>query len=105
MHCWALAAKPAASAEEAWAAQDDGFFSVLSLVQALAMRVPEEGIRLDVVTAGTAEAVGHDLDHPEHATLAGAVKVLPLEFEWLTARLSHPVSEPGVGSRLDGAEA
>jgi phthiocerol/phenolphthiocerol synthesis type-I polyketide synthase E len=86
VHCWALAAKPAASAEGTWAAQDDGFFSVLSLVQALAARAPEEGIRLDVVTAGTAEAVGHDLDHPEHAPVAGAVKVLPVEFGWLTAR-------------------
>jgi phthiocerol/phenolphthiocerol synthesis type-I polyketide synthase E len=85
LHSWTMADGPADSAG-IWAAQDDGFFSVLALVQALAATVPEGGVHLDVVTAGTQEAVGRDLSRPEHATLAGAVKVLPLEFPWLTAR-------------------
>jgi len=113
VHCWTLPDPPAAAAEAVWAAQDDGFFSVLSLVQALADVLPEDGqtsqaVRLDVVTAGTQEAVGGDSSRPEHATLAGAVKVLPLEFPWLSAqhidadpRLAGQPAAPGTGSLAD----
>jgi phthiocerol/phenolphthiocerol synthesis type-I polyketide synthase E len=86
VHCWTMADDPADSADATWTAQNDGFFSVLALVQALAAAPPDGGVHLDVVTAGTQEAVGGDLSRPEHATLAGVVKVLPLEFPWLTAR-------------------
>jgi len=86
VHCWTLQDAPAVSAQAVWASQGDGFFSVLSLVQALAVEVPDGGVHLDVVTAGTCDVVGCDLGRPEHATLSGAVKVLPLEFPWLTIR-------------------
>jgi NAD(P)-dependent dehydrogenase (short-subunit alcohol dehydrogenase family)/acyl carrier protein len=95
VHCWTTADAPAASSAAAWSAQDDGFFSVLSLVQALAATMPDGGVHLDVVTAGTQEAIGRDVSRPEHATLAGLVKVLPLEFPWLTMR--HIAADP----RLD----
>ena len=101
VHGWTMADGPADGADAAWRAQDDGFFSVLALVQALAATTPEGGMHLDVVTTGTQEAVGRDLNRPEHATLAGAVRVLPLEFPWLTAR--HIDADPGDHAHAGGA--
>jgi phthiocerol/phenolphthiocerol synthesis type-I polyketide synthase E len=98
VHCWTLADPPAADAELAWAAQDDGFFSVLALAQALAARVPEGGVHLDVVTAGACDVLGRDMERPEHAPLGGAARVLPLEFPWLTAR--HLDVDPDFASRV-----
>lgn len=86
VHCWTIQDDPADGAEATWAAQDAGFFSALAMIQALAGTAPESSIHLDIVTSGTQDVTGHDISRPEHATLAGAVKVLPLEFAWLTAR-------------------
>jgi phthiocerol/phenolphthiocerol synthesis type-I polyketide synthase E len=86
VHCWTMSDAPASSANAAWAAQDSGFFSALSLVQALAQTEVAGVVRLTVVTAGSYDVIGGDLARPEHATLAGAVAVLPREFPWLTAR-------------------
>lgn len=85
VHCWTVADEPAADIEATWVAQDRGFFSALYLLQALAID-PPNAVRLDVVTAGAQEATGRDVRRPEHATLAGVVKVAPLELGWLTAR-------------------
>ena len=101
VHSWTVADGPADGAGAASAAQDNGFFSVLALVQALAAMPPQGSVHLDVVTAGTQEAVGRDLSRPEHATLAGAVKVLPLEFPWLTAR--HIDADPGSAAQSGAA--
>lgn len=89
VHAWGTAAPPAVTAEEAWRAQDQTFFSLLSLAQALAATQSDQATRpvhLDVVTSGTADVTGSDLVHPEHATVAGIAKVLPLEMPWLTVR-------------------
>ena len=86
VHCWTVPDRPAGTAGEVWLAQENGFFSVLSLVQAMAQTVPDSSVRLDVITAGSYEVVGGDLARPEHASLAGAVKVLPQEFPWLSSR-------------------
>ncbi|WP_230884497.1 type I polyketide synthase [Planomonospora sp. ID82291] len=77
-----------------WAAQDLGFFSLLTLVQALAQADrgadretgAEAGVRLDVLTSGTQSVTGADLSRPEHATVAGIAKVVPLEAPWLSVR-------------------
>jgi len=102
VHSWTMADGSADDADAAWTALDDGFFSVLALVQALAGTPPDGGVHLDVVTAGTQEAVGRDLRRPEQATLAGAVKVLPLEFPWLTAR--HIDADPDSAAHAAVAE-
>ncbi|PZF95305.1 type I polyketide synthase, partial [Micromonospora deserti] len=73
-----------------WVAQDRGFFSALHLVQALAAagRTAEEGaLTLDLVTTGVGDVTGADLTRPEHATLAGLARVLPVELPGLTVRL------------------
>ena len=80
--------------DAAWAAQGAGLLDVLRLVQTLAAARPQAPVHLDVVTAGTQSVVGGDLTSPEHATLAAAALVLPLELSWLTVR--H-VDMPGAG--------
>jgi acyl transferase domain-containing protein/acyl carrier protein len=86
VHCWTMADTPAPGPNATWAAQDSGFFCALSLVQALAQTEVSRVVRLVVVTAGSYEVVGGDLVRPEHATLAGPVKVLPREFPWLATQ-------------------
>lgn len=92
IHAWALDGAPAAGIPQTEAAQDLGFFSLLALVQALAQAEPG-GVHLDVLTAGTQQVTGADLHRPEHATVAGIAKVVPLEARWLTAR--HIDLDPG----------
>ncbi|MFE9694029.1 SDR family NAD(P)-dependent oxidoreductase [Micromonospora sp. NPDC005806] len=94
VHAWALDGEPAGTdGAAAWAAQDLGFFSALHLVQALAaagLTAGEEGaepVRLDLVTSGVGDPVGGDLRRPEHATLAGLARVLPVEQPGLRVRL------------------
>ncbi|MER7418914.1 SDR family NAD(P)-dependent oxidoreductase [Micromonospora peucetia] len=73
-----------------WAAQDRGFFSALHLVQALAgagRAAEEAALTLDLVTAGIGDVTGADLTRPEHATLTGLARVLPVELPGLTVRL------------------
>ncbi|HEX5404287.1 MAG TPA: type I polyketide synthase, partial [Pseudonocardiaceae bacterium] len=86
VHAWTLGTAPAQDSETVWAQQDLGFFGLLCLVQALAETQPDIDVRLDVLTCGTQDVTGGELSHPEHATVAGIAKVVPLEMPWLTAR-------------------
>ena len=87
VHAWALAGQPAgASVDATWQAQDLGFFSLLRLTQALAAAEPAEPVHVDAVTIGTMGVTGDDLVRPEHATVAGIAKVVPLEVPGLTVR-------------------
>jgi acyl transferase domain-containing protein/acyl carrier protein len=87
VHALALDGDPAGTDIAAtWAAQDRGFFAVLSLVQALAGADAADGVHLDLVSAGTADVTGADLTRPEHATLNGLARVLPVELPGLTVR-------------------
>ncbi|WP_033260583.1 type I polyketide synthase [Amycolatopsis vancoresmycina] len=76
VHAWALG-----GTETGMAAQDRGFFSVLHLVQAWGGPV-----RIDVLAGGTADVTGTDLTRPEHATLAGVARVVPLEVPGTVVR-------------------
>jgi acyl transferase domain-containing protein/acyl carrier protein len=93
VHAWGIEGGPAGTAEDVWRAQELSFFSLLSLAQALAATQPSRPVHVDAVTAGTADVTGQDLIRPEHATVAGIAKVLPLELPWLTVR--HIDIEPG----------
>ncbi|WP_412538008.1 beta-ketoacyl synthase N-terminal-like domain-containing protein [Longispora sp. K20-0274] len=86
-HTFALDARPAGTdIAAAWSAQKAGFFSALHLAQALAAAGRTDGVLLDLVSAGTADVTGPDLTCPEHATLDGLARVLPLELPGLTVR-------------------
>ncbi|MFF5204857.1 SDR family NAD(P)-dependent oxidoreductase [Streptosporangium sp. NPDC000396] len=96
VHALALDGLPADGEIAAtWDAQERGFFSLLSLVQALAGAGVTDGVHLDVVSSGTTDAQG-DLIRPEHATLAGIVRVVPLELPGLTVR--HIDADPKTGA-------
>ena len=87
VHAFALDGEPAGHCpDDTWRAQSRGFFSVLALAQALAEIEPEGGVRLDVLTDRTKDVTGSDLVRPEHATVSGPVRVLPLELPWMTLR-------------------
>jgi acyl transferase domain-containing protein/acyl carrier protein len=76
VHAWALDGDPAGSDVAAVsAAQEHGYYALLTLLEAL----PATGVELDVVTAGVADVTGADLVRPEHATVAGVVRSVPLE--------------------------
>lgn len=101
VHAWALDAAEVS----AWQAQDAGLFSLLCLAQALAAEPPEQGMHVDVLTAGTADVSGPDLRRPEYATVAGIAKVVPLEMPWLTVRhidLDPGPADPRTTRRLAG---
>ncbi|MGW5682992.1 type I polyketide synthase [Nonomuraea sp. NPDC003754] len=86
IHAWALDGAPATGVQDTLDAQDVGFHSLLGLVQALAQAEREHDVHLDVVTAATQGVTGPDLTRPEHATVAGIAKVVPLEARWLSVR-------------------
>jgi acyl transferase domain-containing protein/acyl carrier protein len=84
VHAWALDAAPAGDdPQAATAAQERGFFAALWLVQALAAAQRADGVRLDLLCTGTEDVLGPELTHPEHATMAGIARVLPLELAGL----------------------
>ncbi|WP_283133516.1 type I polyketide synthase [Rhizohabitans arisaemae] len=105
IHAWALDGPAAGDADGTWRAQDRGFFSLLALTQALAATQPTEQVVLTVLTAGTQDVTGHDLVRPEHATVAGIGKVVPLELPWL--RVRHVDVDPAddQGARTAGVLA
>ncbi|MEU7003412.1 SDR family NAD(P)-dependent oxidoreductase [Nonomuraea sp. NPDC046570] len=93
LHLWALDGEPVGTDLAALArAQEHSLFSLLWLVQALAAAQAAEGVRLDVLTAGTEDVLGGDLTRPEHATVAGITRVVPLEIEGL--RVCHLDLDP-----------
>lgn len=85
VHARSLAGAPAGEdPQQTWSAQDQGFFDLLTLVQALA--AAQLTVHIDVVTEGTQDVVGGDATRPEHATVAGIAKVVPLESPGITVR-------------------
>ena len=107
VHAWALDAPPVAGTlDAAWRAQDRTFFSLLNLVQALAGH-NDRAIHLDILTAGACDVTGTDLVRPQHATVAGIVKVAPLELPWLSVRHidTDPGQDLGAGSRAGSRAA
>ncbi len=102
VHAWALSGEPAGADLAALnQAQDLGFYSLLYLCQALAGADLTEPVRLDAITTGTVGVTGTDLTRPEHATVAGIAKVVPLE---LSASVSvHQIDCDATDNGLVGA--
>ncbi|HEX6755382.1 MAG TPA: SDR family NAD(P)-dependent oxidoreductase, partial [Mycobacteriales bacterium] len=99
VHAWPLDGEPAGTdVAAAWRAQDLGFLGLLGLAQALAGGGLSDPVHLDVLTAGTEDVTGTDLTRPEHATVAGIARVLPLEVPGLTVR--HVDADAAGGGRV-----
>jgi NAD(P)-dependent dehydrogenase (short-subunit alcohol dehydrogenase family)/acyl carrier protein len=99
VHCWSITPEDAALAADAafTQAQENGFYSVLFLAQALGERHNPEPLHIALVSNHLHDVAGGETLHPEKATLLGCCKVLPQEYPHLTCR-SLDVVLPPVGS-------
>jgi acyl transferase domain-containing protein/acyl carrier protein len=81
-HLWSIDADaaPASRTARFEQAQERGFYSVLTLVQAIAARTDPGAVRIHAVTANAHEVTGGDGLHPEQATALGACRVIPQEY-------------------------
>lgn len=86
VHAAALDGEPATDLDGCARAQQQGFFSALALVQAVAQRADGAQRRLDLLSSETEDPVPGGLHRPEHATLAGLARVAPLEVPGLAVR-------------------
>ena len=66
--------------------QDRGLFSLLFLAQALSIQRVTDPIQLIVVSNQIQQVTGDEIICPEKATILGACKVIPLEYQNLTCR-------------------
>jgi acyl transferase domain-containing protein/thioesterase domain-containing protein/acyl carrier protein len=62
-----------------------GFYTLLSLAQALVQQDAEGKVRLTVVTDGAQRVFDEPLAHPERATVLGPVQVIPRELSGVRA--------------------
>ena len=79
-------------------AQENGFYSLLSLAQVLSQQDIQGPLRLWVLSDGLHEIDNPARWHPEKATLLGACKVIPQEIENITCH-SIDLTIPPRGSR------
>ena len=61
-------------------AQENGFYSLLFLTQALGKQNLSEALQLTVISNGLQSVIGEERLSPEKATLLGPVKVIPQEY-------------------------
>jgi acyl transferase domain-containing protein/thioesterase domain-containing protein/acyl carrier protein len=88
VHLWLLRGhKSFESADKALEeAEVLGFFALLSLAQALAQADSETSARLSVVTDGGQRVFDEPVPSPEHAFVAGPVRVIPRELNRMCTR-------------------
>ncbi|MEK6278967.1 MAG: amino acid adenylation domain-containing protein [Acidobacteriota bacterium] len=72
-----------------------GFYSLLYLAQALSLHLPEDEIRIDVVSTDLHAITGDEKLRPEQATLLGACKVISQEISGLSCRSIDVRLSPG----------
>jgi acyl transferase domain-containing protein/acyl carrier protein len=86
IHAWSLAADgQALSSERCTFLMNRTFYSIINLIRALGFKA--KAVDLTVVTQNTFDVVGGECLFPELATVSALVKVLPLEYNYLTARM------------------
>ncbi len=105
VHAWSLTgAAPAPEATNVDAALDQqtpGFYSLLSLAQALGSEDVTEAINLVVLTDHVQNVAGDAALQPAKATVLGACRVLPREFPNLRARAVDVALPPGASWQFD----
>ncbi|HZU68588.1 MAG TPA: SDR family NAD(P)-dependent oxidoreductase [Ktedonobacteraceae bacterium] len=87
LHCWsitrenqALDTPPAyARSEQFQARQEEGFYSLIYLAQALSAQVYDESMQIIVLSNHMQSVTGQEALQPEKATILGACKVIPQE--------------------------
>ncbi len=97
LHCWSVTADGETRPPlERWeATQDLGYYSLVSLVQALADQASGE-VRIGVVSNGMHTVTGAETTRPEKATLLGASRVIGQEYPQIVCRsIDIRVPQPG----------
>jgi acyl transferase domain-containing protein/thioesterase domain-containing protein/acyl carrier protein len=85
--------------------QEQGFWSLLFLAQALAEENLPRPIHLVAVTTGAAQVKDEPLPHPEKATAAGPLRTIPRELPGLTCTALDVVLPGGRAGRGRAREA
>jgi non-ribosomal peptide synthase protein (TIGR01720 family) len=84
---------------------DRGFYSLLSLTQAIGEKSEYESLRMIVVTNNMQQVTGDEQLQPEKATVLGVCKVAPQEYPQLSCRsvdLTLPETSNGQMDKLAG---
>jgi len=102
VHLWSVTSEPPEPAgnERIEKAQENGFYSVLFLTQALGAQAIEEATQLWVVTNHLQKIEGADRVYPEKATVLGLSRVISREFPQITCRNLDVGSQAGQGDFL-----
>ncbi|HLH61195.1 MAG TPA: SDR family NAD(P)-dependent oxidoreductase [Ktedonobacteraceae bacterium] len=87
LHCWSITREdqamdtlPAyARSEQFQASQEEGFYSLIYLAQALSAQVYDESMQIIVLSNHMQSVTGQEALQPEKATILGACKVIPQE--------------------------
>ena len=82
--------------------QEQGFYSLLYLMQALAGEELTDGIHVTAITSGAAQVRDEALPYPDKSTVLGPIKVMPRELPGVSAAVLD-VELPG--KKLKKAEA
>jgi acyl transferase domain-containing protein/acyl carrier protein len=102
IHLWSVTGKNAGGPALELLADDldSGFYSLLSIVQALGTESISENIEIYVVTDNMQKITGDEELCPQKATVLGAVKIIPLEYTNVKC-CSIDVVLPESGSRKE----
>lgn len=82
VHCWGITQECASFTRF----QEQGFYSLLFLMQALEKYKMTTSLRMTVITNNLHDVIGGETLQPEKATLLGLCKVIPQEYPQITCR-------------------
>jgi acyl transferase domain-containing protein/acyl carrier protein len=100
-HLWSIQdTTPNLSLDRVRQAQDMGFYSLISLTQAIGKHPDIKELAIAVLSNNMQSVTGSEILHPEAATILGAIKVIPQEYPNLRCR-SIDISLPLPTSKQD----
>jgi acyl transferase domain-containing protein/thioesterase domain-containing protein/acyl carrier protein len=83
--------------------QEQGFYSLLFLAQAIEAEAVPRPVHILAVTSGACRVADEPLPHPEKATVAGPLRVIPRELPGVTCAQLDIVLPEGTGRRRAAA--
>ncbi|WP_373635706.1 SDR family NAD(P)-dependent oxidoreductase [Yoonia sp. SS1-5] len=84
--------------------QEQGFYSLMFLAQALSDESLPKPIHITAVTSGAASVNGEALPYPEKSTIMGPARVMPRELPGVTCAVVDVALPKGLGSRRKGRD-
>jgi acyl transferase domain-containing protein len=100
VHAFSLTAASNKGVAEFERAQETGFYSLLSLLQALSLHSNED-VEISVVSNSVVATTAGEILSPEKSTMLGLCKVAPQELSYITTRLIDvPPPDPAASSHL-----